>query len=80
MVDEKELDMIEKAHRAAERLEQANKVHEELLKKQEAFEARQIISGRAEAGTREHQLSEKEKIAIDTKNYFKGTELEGALK
>ena len=41
MVDEtKDLDMIAKAHLAAERLEKANELNKELVKRMEALEAR----------------------------------------
>jgi len=43
-------DVIKRADAAAERLEQANKKQEELLQRQEALHAKQILSGRADAG------------------------------
>lgn len=43
--------LIETARKVAERIEQANKRTEELLKRQEEIEARKIISGRSSAGT-----------------------------
>lgn len=55
MVDEikepvKEPDMIERANQAAERLEAANKIQAELLKKMEALESRNILGGKSAAG------------------------------
>ena len=42
--------LIDGANKAAERLEQANKVQEELLNRQEALLAKQALGGRSEAG------------------------------
>jgi hypothetical protein len=75
-----ELDLIEKAHKAADRLERANKITEELQKKQEAMDARRILGGQAEAGDKVPELSQEEKDKIAMKKYFKGTAIESALK
>lgn len=81
MVDEKELDLIDKAHAAAQRLEQANKVMEELIKQQRDLDARRILGGQTEAGKpQEKQLSEQEKIDMENKLAFKGTILDGVFK
>lgn len=48
--EEKEMDMVEKANQAAERLEKANQVQAEQIKKQEAIETRQILGGKTSAG------------------------------
>lgn len=45
-----EADMITKAHIAAERLEKANAINAELVKKMEGFEARKILGGQSDAG------------------------------
>lgn len=52
MVDDegKALDMIAQANLAAERLERANKVHEEIIKRMEVMESRKILGGKTEAG------------------------------
>jgi len=42
--------MVKKANEAAERMEAANKKHEELLNKQEAMAVEKTLSGEAEAG------------------------------
>jgi len=71
--------MIEQAEKAAQRLEHANKVMEELVKRQEAIEARRMLGGQSEAGNREPEVSKEEKDKMDMKNYFKGTAIEKAL-
>jgi len=75
-----EEDLIQKATAAAERIEAANKVAEELIKKAEALEARKILSGSSEAGVSVPQMTEEEKNKISMKEYFKGTALEKILK
>ena len=52
MVDEteKSMDLIAQAQLAAERLERANKMSEEVLKRVEAMESRRILGGQAVAG------------------------------
>jgi hypothetical protein len=84
MVDEQtkqEVDMITKAHLAAERLEKANEINKELVKRMEAIEARRVLGGQSNAGTEEvKELSEKEKMEIGLKNYWKGSALEGVFK
>lgn len=76
-----EQSLIEQAEKAAQRLEHANKVMEELVKRQESIEARRLLGGQSEAGkTQEKELSKEEKDKMDMKNYFKGTALERALK
>ena len=75
-----EEDLIQIATAAAERIEAANKVAEELIKKAEALEARKILSGSSEAGVSVPQMTEEEKNKISMKEYFKGTALEKILK
>jgi len=73
--------LIEQAHKAAERLEHANKVMEELVKRQEGLEARRVLGGNSDAGKPNvPELSHEEKVNIGMKNYFKGTAIAGALK
>lgn len=74
-----EQSLIEQAQMAAQRLEHANKVMEELVKRQEAIEARRLLGGQAEAGNKEPELSKEEKDKMDMKLYFKGTALERVL-
>lgn len=81
MVDEKDLDTIEKAHLAAERLEKANKEKEELIKRMEEvdkrIQGRQLLSGESYAGAPpKPEMSQEEKVAIATKTYWKGSALE----
>ena len=74
-----EQSLIEQAEKAAQRLEHANKVNEELVKRMEAIEARRFLGGQSEAGKKEPELSKEEKDKMDMKNYFKGTAIEKAL-
>lgn len=71
--------LIDKAMESAKRLEEANKELAELLKKQEEIESRRILGGSSEAGYREPEKSEEEKIREGAKKYFKGTILESIL-
>jgi hypothetical protein len=86
MADNKEeLDMIERAHVAAERQEKANKVKEELVKKMEELEqkaeVRRMVGGESYAGAPPpRELTQEEKDKIGMKNYFKGTAIEKALR
>ena len=74
-----EQSLIDKAEMAAQRLEHANKVMEELVKRQEAIEARRLLGGQSEAGKKEPELSKEEKDKMDMKRYFKGSALEKVL-
>jgi len=76
---ETEASLIDQANQAAKRLEDANKVMEALIKKQEGIEARRLLGGQSEAGKKEPEISPEEKLKTDTKNYFKGTAIEGAF-
>lgn len=80
MVDEKELDVIERANLAAQRLEHANAVNAELAKRLEAIEARRVLGGQALAGEQKPEVSPEQKLKEDTKLYFKGGVLEKVLK
>ena len=72
--------LIEQAEKAAQRLEHANKVMEELVKRQESIEARRLLGGKSEAGHEEPVVSKEDKTKMDMNNYFKGTAIEKALK
>lgn len=74
-----EQSLIEQAEKAAQRLEHANKVMEELVKRQESIEARRLLGGESDAGQKEPEVSKEEKDKMDMKNYFKGTAIEKAL-
>ena len=74
-----EQSLIEQAEKAAQRLEHANKVMEDLVKRQEAIEARRLLGGMSEAGKKEPELSKEDKDKMDMKNYFKGSAIEKAL-
>lgn len=73
-------DMIEAANKAAERLENANKINSELIKRLEAIEARRVLGGYSEAVNKQPEMSPQEKILIDTRNIYKGSVIEGAFK
>lgn len=63
-------DMITEAKEAADRLERANKLKQELLDREEAIMARQALSGRAEGGQPEPKpvkLSDEEYAEAMTK-------------
>jgi len=74
------LSLISQADAVAARIEAANKQAAELLQRQEAILARNLLSGRAEAGQAAPQISEADKIKTDTKAYFKGTSIENVIK
>lgn len=77
MTDENSL--IEEAQKAAARLEAANAKTEELVKRQEAIEARRLLGGYSDAGQKAPELSKEEQDKVDMKNYFKGTIIGKAL-
>ena len=73
--------VIDKANQAAKRLEEANKVNQELIKRMEAHEARTILGGQTNAGeSKVPEITKEEKAKVDRKLYFKGTAIESALK
>ena len=43
--------MVDAANEAAQRIEDANKVHEELVQREEAAKTEEILGGKSEAGT-----------------------------
>lgn len=68
--------IIDRADKAAQRMEQANKKMEELLTRNEAVAARLMLSGRAEAGTpvktpEQTQQEEVDKQAKEIINRFR---------
>ena len=72
--------LIESADKAAERLEQANKVKEELLAREEALEARRKLGGGSQAGIETPQLSEAEKKKKGALEFFEGSSIADAIK
>ena len=66
-------DLIDNAQSAAERLEKANKVHEELLNRQERLEAEKRLGGSTEAGERIKEQTEEEKEIAAAKKQLEGT-------
>ena len=78
---EEQVDLITKATIAAERLQHETERYEAVLKKMEAFEARQILGGKSNAGEpMQREPTEAEKILEENKKSFKGTVLEGLFK
>lgn len=81
MTESNELSLIEQAQQAAARLEYANKVKEDLLKRQEALEVRRVLGGMSEGGQpKQPEITQEEKDKADMKAYFKGTAIERAFK
>jgi hypothetical protein len=81
MVEEKEMDLIERANAAAERIERANEQYKELVKRSEQIESMRVLGGRTAAGApAEPPMSEEEKIRLGAKAYFKGGVLEKVFK
>jgi hypothetical protein len=69
-------ELIKRAEAAAERLEKANKIQEELLKRNEDLLARQILGGKSEAGILIKEKTEDEKQNEKIKKMFEGTGLD----
>ena len=79
MVDEinKEIDLITSAHMAAQEVKDEREKLAEVLKKVEAYEARQILGGKSSAGQQPvKEFTPEEKLDIELKQYWKGTALE----
>ena len=72
------LNLIEQAKLQADRMEAQNQKYEELVKRQEEANSIAMLSGHAAAG--QPQISEADKTKLDTMQYFKGTEIERALR
>ena len=69
--------MLAEANKAAERLEEANKVTEKLLKDQAAMKLEKTIGGSANAGAPRQTKDEKE--IANAKKYLEGTGMEDML-
>jgi hypothetical protein len=81
MEEEKQSDnLIQQAQKAAERLEKANKEMAALLERQERNRAIDEISGKSLAKVPEKELTPEEIIKKQTQEFFKGSEIELALK
>lgn len=85
MGNEENLDVIEKAHLAAERLELANRVKKDLLDREEELQKRaeglRLLGGESSAGGQQpRQLTEEEKLQQGLKIKWKDTALEGYFK
>jgi len=66
-------DALTKAEALAARIEEANKKSEDIL-------ARAILSGRATGGAIREELSDEDKKKAATMEFWKGSEIEKALK
>ena len=71
---EAENTLIADANAAAERLEKANKVHAQLLQRQEAMQVEQTLGGTANAG--QPSISKEDKEIQEAKKLLAGTGLE----
>lgn len=81
MVEEQQADLITKATIAAENLRAEREKYEAVLKKMEAFEARQILGGKTNAGEpMQREPSQEEKVRDENKMAFRGTVLEGVFR
>ena len=75
------ISMIERAEAAAKAMQEANKVHEALIQRQEAMKAEDLLGGRSIAGQpSQPQMSEEEKLRQETKTFFKGSAIEKAFR
>ena len=80
-MESNEKSLIEQANAAAQRMEEANKIKEALILREEKLEARRLLGGTASAGQSSAPvISEEDKLKADTINYFKGSAIESALK
>ena len=77
--ESEEMDLIAKAHMAAERLEKANSKNEELIKKMESIESRRLLGGKTEAGSTTTQKTEEEIKKEKTKEFWAGSEIAKAI-
>lgn len=66
-----EVDVVEKANQAADRLEEATKKAKEVLAKQEQIKATEILDGTTDAGQKEE--TEEEKEIKEAKKLLEGT-------
>jgi hypothetical protein len=71
--DESEESLIDKTNKAAERLENANKKAEDLVKRQERIIAEQRLHGKGVAGQPKKKETEDEKWAREAKERYAGT-------
>lgn len=71
---------IDRAERLVKGLEEANRKAEEILARNEQVLQRIILSGKAEAGSQQKQISPEEEKKQKAQEYWKGTAIETALK
>lgn len=72
--------LIQQAEEMAKRIEEANKKAEEILKRNEEVLSRQLLSGRASAGTQQPVIDPETIKKEAMKQYFKGTAIEKLIK
>ena len=76
MTEEESTPLIDQARETAERLEAANKKSEELAKRLEAIEQRNILGGNTRQAAVAPELTEDEKYKIRAKERYAGTGLD----
>jgi hypothetical protein len=72
--------ILEQAQQTAARLEKANAELKELLDRQQRAREIDLVSGRSPAGEVKKEMSQEELKRKEAIEYFKGSEIEGALK
>jgi hypothetical protein len=71
-----EHNVLEEATKIAERIEEANRVQAEQIKKLEAIEVRRTLGGQSNISAPIVEVREEDKMKQELKNYWKGTALE----
>lgn len=70
---------LEEAKAIAERLEKANSENRQLIERMEKLRTMEVLGGRSPAGEVKKEISPEEKLKLETKDFFKGSEIEVAL-
>jgi hypothetical protein len=70
---------LEEAKAIAERLEKANAENKQLVERLEKLRTLDILGGRSSASEPKPVISEQDKLKQDSKDFFKGSEIEVAL-
>lgn len=70
---------LEEAKAIAERLEKANAENKQLVERFEKLRTMDILGGRSSASEPKPVISEEDKLKTETKDFFKGSEIEVAL-
>ena len=72
--------LLEQAEAVAKRIEEGNKETRELLERQEAIRAKELLGGKSFAGQTAPEISDEEKKKQGMKEYFKGTAIGKLIK